>query len=95
MNFRINNKMGDNKKQILYLVIIIGFISGWIATSGKKSQFIRLLDIFIIGPVMIYFSLLDTMKEKIYILKCVLGYFGATTITYNLKNFIKFHSISK
>jgi uncharacterized membrane protein len=76
---------------ILYLIILLGLISGWLATSGKKSQFIRLLDVFYIGPLMIYFSLIYPSSQN-YRLDCILKYslafLGATTITYNLKNFI-------
>lgn len=78
-------------KYFTYFIIIIGLISGWFATSGKKSQFIRLLDIFYIGPLMIYLSIvfLYIKTNNInYLLICSLIYFGATTISYNLKNFI-------
>jgi len=50
------------------IVIIVGLYLGHISTTGSKTQTIRLLDIFVIGPLMIFF--------------------GATTITYNLKNYL-------
>lgn len=37
-------------------VIIIGLILGYISTYGVKSQNIRILDIVVIGPLMIYFG---------------------------------------
>jgi hypothetical protein len=71
-----------------YLIIILGLILGYITTTGTKSQWIRLIDIFIIGPLMIYIGykyntsgLIDTIA------KIVLIFFGSTTITYNARNF--------
>ena len=65
------------------MALVLGFIS----TSGIKSQWIRLVDVFIIGPLMIY------LGNKAYILTnnvlyLILIFFGATTITYNLKNYL-------
>jgi hypothetical protein len=66
-------------------VIIIGLILGYIATSGVKSQNIRILDIVVIGPLMIYFGYLH---EPMNIFSMLLIFFGATTMTYNLKNYL-------
>jgi hypothetical protein len=80
-------------------IIFVGLILGYISTSGKKSQTVRLLDIFLIGPLMIYlglynFKISDNNKnDKINILSMLLIFFGSSTITYNLKNYIKFTNI--
>lgn len=66
-------------------VIIIGLILGYISTSGVKSQNIRILDIVVIGPLMIYFGY---SYQPMNIFSMLLIFFGATTITYNLKNYL-------
>ena len=65
-------------------VIIIGLILGYISTSGVKSQNIRILDIVVIGPLMIYFGY---SYQPMNIFSMLLIFFGATTVTYNLKNY--------
>ena len=80
-------------------IIFVGLILGYISTSGKKSQTVRLLDIFLIGPLMIYlglynFKISDNNKnDKKNIFSKLLIFFGSSTITYNLKNYIKFTNI--
>lgn len=71
----------------MFIVIILGLCLGWASTTGQKSQNIRMLDIIIIGPLMIYFGW--NSNHVLLILRLVLIFFGATTITYNLKNFLK------
>ena len=66
-------------------VIIIGLILGYISTSGVKSQNIRILDIVVIGPLMIYFGY---SYQPMNIFSMLLIFFGATTMTYNLKNYL-------
>ena len=69
---------------MLWIIVLIGLILGWLGTSGKKSQLIRLVDIFLIGPLMIYAStLLQDVNTSL-----LLAFFGATTITYNLRNYM-------
>ena len=79
---------------ILVIIIFIGLIIGYINTSGSKSQNIRLMDIFIIGPIMIYLGwyIYKNINKYNYtkIMSLILIFFGASTITYNLKNYIKF-----
>lgn len=66
-------------------VIIIGLILGYISTSGVKSQNIRILYIVVIGPLMIYFGY---SYQPMNIFSMLLIFFGATTVTYNLKNYL-------
>lgn len=71
---------------IKILAILFGLLIGWVSTSGTKSQNIRIIDIFIIGPLMIYFG---WNSENINIgFRILLLFFGSTTITYNLKNYL-------
>jgi len=66
------------------IVLIIGLYVGHISTAGTKTQAVRLLDVFLIGPLMIYFG----HRAEASIFSILLTFFGATTITYNLKNYM-------
>jgi predicted permease len=76
------------------LIIILGFILGYKTTKGVKSQNIRLLDIYVIGPLMIYigikYYILSISNKSIFdkVFSLILIFFGSTTITYNYKNYI-------
>jgi hypothetical protein len=77
---------------IIFFILAVALMLGYITTSGIKSQWIRVMDIIIIGPLMIYIGIsnLDRLSYTDYILylNYLLLFFGATTITYNLKNYI-------
>ena len=79
----------DSPKTVSFVVVAIGLYLGHISTSGTKTQTIRLLDVFLIGPLMIslgyHAHARATMPSLFSIL---LMFFGATTITYNLKNYM-------
>ena len=93
-----------NKYTIIYITIIVGLYLGYISTGGSKSQTIRLFDILFIGPLMIFFGynsfifncktitdlLYKNKNIKTLILLILSIFFGATTITYNLKNYLYF-----
>lgn len=67
--------------------IILFFIIGWVSSTGVKTQFIRFLDVVVYGPVLIYVSL-NLIDDPI--LKLLVLFMGATTMSYNLKNFIEY-----
>jgi hypothetical protein len=81
----------DKDKQIPYLLIILSIIFallGWILANGNsKTQYVRLLDIFIYGPYLTYLAFqtnyIFNIIEKIFLL-----FLGITTITYNGKNYL-------
>ena len=66
-------------------IVIAGLYLGHVSTDGEKTQAIRLLDVFLIGPLMVYFG---HMSNHVSIFSMLLVFFGATTITYNLKNYL-------
>jgi hypothetical protein len=82
----------DKEKQIPYLLIVLSIvfaIIGWFLANGKsKTQYVRLIDIFIYGPYLTYLAFqkeyVFSMFEKIFIL-----FLGITTITYNGNNYLK------
>jgi uncharacterized membrane protein len=73
-------------------IVIAGLYLGHVSTDGEKTQAIRLLDVFLIGPLMIYFG---HMSNHVSIFSMLLVFFGATTITYNLKNYLHVLHASK
>ena len=79
-------------KQIPYLLIVLSIsfaLLGWFLANGSsKTQYVRLIDIFIYGPYLTYLSFQTnytfTIIEKIFLL-----FLGITTITYNGNNYLK------
>jgi hypothetical protein len=70
---------------VITCIVIIGFILGYLSTRGTKTQRIRILDILVIGPLMIYFGY---SYQPMNFFSMLLVFFGATTMTYNLKNYL-------
>ena len=86
MNNNMNNNNNNNNNNMnAIFIVVIGLVLGYISTSGIKSQKIRILDIGVIGPLMIYFGY---SYQPMNLFSLLLMFFGATTITYNLKNYI-------
>ena len=77
-------KMTEREKNLFLLVIILGLLIGWYSTTGAKSQWVRLGDIFIFGPLLIYVA---TFIPNVW-LKVIIILIGASTISYNLKNYM-------
>ena len=72
-------------------IITIWLIIGWLASNGVKSQFVRLIDVFFIGPILIYSGLrfcTEECSDVDTIFKYSLLSIGAATISYNLKNYV-------
>lgn len=78
-----------NRNQLIALTVVYLSI-GWIlATGAGKTQWVRIFDIFLYGPYLIYLSFQDETykisdREKIFLIGL-----GATTITYNLRNYLR------
>jgi hypothetical protein len=70
---------------VYYVILIVIFlVIGWYSTTGVKSQLVRLGDVFIFGPFLIWCAFMVEARW----LKVGLIAFGATTISYNAKNWI-------
>jgi hypothetical protein len=52
-----------------------------------KSQHVRLLDVFVIGPLMIVGGVMLWKRSRVVAVP--LAFFGLTTIGYNLRNYLK------
>jgi hypothetical protein len=81
-----------NNVNIILLIIIFGII-GWISSKGIKSQFVRLFDIVIYGPILLYIGI-KYFSKQLSILTFML-FLGSTTISYNLKNYLSNAGIIK
>lgn len=69
------------------LILLFGTL-GWRLASGVgKTQWVRLVDIFLYGPYLLFlaFHATYTFTEAETVFLMMLG---ATTITYNLRNFL-------
>jgi hypothetical protein len=61
---------------------------GWLLASGfGKTQWVRLVDIFLYGPYLIFLAF-RTQYEFSQIEKLFLLFLGTTTISYNLRNYL-------
>ena len=72
------------------LLTIIFSIIGFTATGENNTQFVRILDVLIYGPVLLYVAYKGLKKESVPdIMYYLVIFMGATTITYNGKRYIK------
>lgn len=75
----------DNTEFITFFIFItLSLAIGWIATSGVKSQFIRIIDVVLYGPFLIYIGMISSN----ILVRYILMFIGAATISYNLRNYI-------
>lgn len=74
--------------EIATSIIVIGWILGWRIPGnpgqpgGPKAQWVRLLDVVFIGPIMIYAG-----SERGDWIGLILILLGAATMSFNLRNF--------
>ena len=73
------------KKYFPLALLFFGAI-GYYAARGSKTQWIRLLDVLAYGPYLVYLSL-QTHYTFSLLEKIVLLFMGATTISYNGRNY--------
>lgn len=66
----------------LAAVVLLSFWLGWMSTSGTKSQLVRLFDVFVFGPVLIWAG-----RRLQSTLDWFLVVFGASTMGYNWRNY--------
>ena len=89
MNLEKKEKKDKRVPYLLILLSIIFIIIGWIAANGvSKSQYVRLIDVFIYGP---YLTYLAFQKEYVFstLEKVFLLFLGMTTISFNARNYLK------
>lgn len=82
-----------NSTLIISFAILFGLVIGHISTEkGNKSQAVRLMDVYFLGPLLIYVGIIifnnSTIKYN-FLIGLLTIFFGASTITYNLRNYLK------
>jgi hypothetical protein len=70
--------------QGILAAIIAGALVGWIGATGVKAQNVRLLDVFLVGPLAILATVADLPRSA----KLALAFIGAATVTYNGRNWM-------
>jgi len=70
------------------IFVMIFAVIGWLAATGvEKTQYVRLIDVFLYGPYLVYLAMKQTytfsVGEKIFLL-----FLGTTTVSYNLRNLL-------
>ena len=77
--------LSTNSRMRKLLFLLLSLIIGWVVSKGQdKHQFVRLLDVFVYGPVLIWVAYLLPHPLLSYFVL----FLGATTITYNLRNYL-------
>ncbi len=74
----------------MIVLLILFFTIGWfLATGSSKTQWVRIIDIFVYGPYLIYLALHNNYTFSEYE-KLLLLFLGATTISYNARNYLHY-----
>lgn len=79
--------MEERMWEIVGVVVFFGI--GWILATGVgKTQWVRLVDILVYGPYLVYLGLIRSAYTFSEWERTGLLFLGATTISYNLRNYI-------
>lgn len=70
----------------VFLAVLAGAITGWVTSTGVKSQAVRLVDVYALGPLMIYAA---TSRDPTAFARQALAFMGASTVTYNARNYLR------
>ncbi len=78
----------EENKILPYSIILFSVIGWMFATGSGKAQWVRVVDVLLYGPYLLFLSFQNSYSfstaEKLF-----LAFIGATTVTYNLRNFLK------
>jgi hypothetical protein len=78
------------ERYVPILAVLFAFLGWYSAPGSGKAQYVRLLDVLLYGPFLLYLSYRApgpytfSEAEKIFLL-----FLGVTTITYNLRNYVE------
>ena len=77
-----------NEQNIFISCAIVFGLYGWYsANKVNKTQFVRLVDIFVYGPYLVFLVFIQDYTLGFYD-KLFLLFLGITTITYNARNYL-------
>jgi hypothetical protein len=69
-------------------IVLVSLLVGWFSATGfGKGQYVRLIDIFLYGPYLIYIGMKPTYTFS-NIEQAFMLFLGATTISYNARNYL-------
>ena len=79
----------ETQKQWL-IGLLLFFAVGWfLATGSSKTKWVRLVDVLLYGPYLIYLSAQEGSYEFSTLEKVFLLFLGASTVSYNARNYLK------
>ncbi len=78
--------MQDVDLEVAAAILAGGFAGWWMSKRTGKTQQIRLLDTFGLGPFLMYMA---TRVDGPPGAKFALGFAGAATVTFNGRNFVR------
>lgn len=71
----------------IFTIVSFAVLGWYIASGNEKTQLVRLINIFVYGPYLIFLGLQNmyvfTEFEKLFLL-----FFGAIAILYNTRNYL-------
>ena len=71
---------------LFFAAVLAGSLAvGWWSADGVKAQWVRLLDVFFYGPLLVWLAW--RLLPASPLLAAVLLFMGATTISYNARNY--------
>lgn len=65
-------------------------VGWWLASGAGKTQWVRLIDVFVYGPYLLFLAAQESSYVLSTIEKVFLTFLGATTISYNARNYLGF-----
>ncbi len=80
---------GNKRTEWIIGLLLFLAVGWWMATGSSKTQWVRLVDVFLYGPYLVYLSAQEGAYEFSIIEKTFLLFLGATTVTYNARNYLK------
>jgi protein-S-isoprenylcysteine O-methyltransferase Ste14 len=78
-------KENSQVNKLVSVIIAVGLFAGWYFSTSLKYQWVRVIDVLIIGPLSIWAS---TKIRKPLLAKIMMAFFGSALITFNLKNYV-------
>ena len=76
-------------EQLIFIgcAIVFGLYGWYSANKVSKTQFVRLIDVFVYGPYLVFLVFKTDYTLGFYD-KLFLLFLGITTITYNARNYL-------
>ena len=73
---------------VLVAALLGALILGWVTSQGVKSNVVRAIDVFVYGPSLLAISWWVHVQQGPLLIQIALIVMSATTVTYNLRNWI-------